>query len=264
MADRCRCSVILGVGHDSGALKGEVCGPLKAAAPSARRQSASDTESMDAISRLLLLLGTLGTLGGAAKGLSTPAPPTDVRFDSVDYKNILCWSPPANGSSLLYDVQWKIYGDPEWLDVARCRGTLKLRCDLSNETSAPREWYYARVRSVSRPSVRSAWALSRRFSPRWDTKISPPVLKLEVLEQSIVVRVEPPKPHIHKMRRSLRYKIYLKHHSGEEELFFMACCSHNLTLHLKHRQTYCVQAQTQIVHQAKSSDRSPPTCVTTL
>lgn len=47
-------------------------------------------------------------------------------------------------------------------------------------------------------------------------KISPPVLKLKVMEQRIVVHVEPPKLHIHKMHSSLQYKIYLTHPSGEE------------------------------------------------
>uniref|UniRef100_H3DHY6 Interleukin 22 receptor, alpha 2 n=1 Tax=Tetraodon nigroviridis TaxID=99883 RepID=H3DHY6_TETNG len=193
------------------------------------------------------------------------APPTNLRFDSVDYKNVLSWSPPANGSSLLYDVQWKIYGDPDWLDAASCRGTQKLRCDLSSETSVPREWYYARVRSASGPSARSAWALSRRFSPRWATRISPPVLKLKVSQQKVVVQVEPPRLHIRKMHSSLQFKIYLTHPSGEEGALPGGPPSpRKLTLHLRHRQRYCVQAQTQILLQAKSSARSPPTCVSTL
>eukprot|EP00066_Takifugu_rubripes_P012057 XP_011601323.1 PREDICTED: interleukin-22 receptor subunit alpha-2 [Takifugu rubripes] len=218
------------------------------------------------MSRLLLLLllpGTLGTLGGTRKDLAMLAPPTNVRFDSVDYKNILCWSPPANSSSLLYYVQWKIYGDPQWLDVSSCQGTLKLQCDLSNVTSAPREWYYARVRSSSQTSSRSDWSLSPRFSPRWDTKLSPPVLRLDVTEKRIIVRVKPPTPHIRKMFRRLQYKIYLIHPSGEEELFIVDCCPGKLTLHLKHKQKYCIQAQTRIFLQAKISARSPPTCVTT-
>lgn len=95
----------------------------------------------------------------------------------------------------------------------------------------------------------------------------------------------PPKRHISKMQSSLRYKIYLTNPSGEEvhthtdeqrkrvdtnflsspqELFFLDCCSRQLTLHLQHKQKYCVQAQTQIVLQAKSSARSPLTCVSTL
>ncbi|CAG10050.1 unnamed protein product [Tetraodon nigroviridis] len=60
------------------------------------------------MSRLLLLLGTLGTLGTLGGAVQDLAPPTNLRFDSVDYKNVLSWSPPANGSSLLYDVQWKM------------------------------------------------------------------------------------------------------------------------------------------------------------
>nr|CAD67770.1 helical cytokine receptor CRFB9 [Tetraodon nigroviridis]CAD67783.1 helical cytokine receptor CRFB9 [Tetraodon nigroviridis] len=203
------------------------------------------------MSRLLLLLGTLGTLGTLGGAVQDLAPPTNLRFDSVDYKNVLSWSPPANGSSLLYDVQWKIYGDPDWLDAASCRGTQKLRCDLSSETSVPREWYYARVPVITAPHTPAA-------------RISPPVLKLKVSQQKVVVQVEPPRLHIRKMHSSLQFKIYLTHPSGEEELFLVDPRSRKLTLHLRHRQRYCVQAQTQILLQAKSSARSPPTCVSTL
>lgn len=55
------------------AVGGKFGGPLKAAAPSLQRQFPSDTESIDAMSRmLLLLLGTLGTLGGAVQGNAPP------------------------------------------------------------------------------------------------------------------------------------------------------------------------------------------------
>lgn len=37
------------------------------------------------------------------------APPAQVRFDSVDYKNILRWTAPPNNNSLQYYVQWKMW-----------------------------------------------------------------------------------------------------------------------------------------------------------
>lgn len=87
------------------------------------------------------------------------------------------------GEATLWSLFLSSYGDPEWLDVESCQGTLKLQCDLSNETSVPREWYYARVRSFSRPSSRSAWVSSRRFSPRsaseWLLPPPPPLQSCE-------------------------------------------------------------------------------------
>ncbi|TDH01459.1 hypothetical protein EPR50_G00180320 [Perca flavescens] len=219
------------------------------------------------MTRLLLGAVLLGNLGVCvtAQGPVMLAPATHVRFDSVDYKNVVRWTPPTNSSSLQYYVQWKIYGEPQWLDVDGCQGIQKHHCDLSVVTSDPREWYYARVHAVSLPSRKSAWALSPRFSPRWDTKISSPVLRVNITEQGIVVRVKPPRPAVRKMHSSLLYKIYLIHTSGEEEVFEMDCCSDKLTLNeLKHKTKCCLQAQTIIPLQAKSSARSSVKCFTTL
>uniref|UniRef100_A0A672JMW0 Interleukin 22 receptor, alpha 2 n=1 Tax=Salarias fasciatus TaxID=181472 RepID=A0A672JMW0_SALFA len=184
------------------------------------------------------------------------APPAPVRFHSVDYKNVLHWSPPNNGSSLQYHVQWKIYGEPEWLDVDRCQGVQRLDCDLSGVTSDPREWYYARVRAVSpSTSSQSAWALSPRFSPRMDTIISPPGLRVNFTERGIMVRVNPPRMHVRRMRNLLRYKIYIIPSSGEEV---------RVKAFHYYKYTYCLQAQTVIPTQTKSSARSRLQCGTTV
>ncbi|KAG7228567.1 hypothetical protein INR49_007741 [Caranx melampygus] len=130
-------------------------------------------------------------------------------------------------------------------------------------TSDLREWYYARVHASSLPSSKSAWALSPRFSPRWDTKLSPPTLKLNVTQQKVVVRVKSPHMLVRKMHSKLHYKIFLIHTSGKEDVFNMDCCSHKLTLkELSHKGEYCLQAQTIVPSQAKSSARSPMQCVT--
>ncbi|XP_056292143.1 interleukin-22 receptor subunit alpha-2 [Pseudoliparis swirei] len=211
-----------------------------------------------------VLLGNL-CVWVTAQAPAMLAPPTLVRFDSVDYKNIVNWTPPTNRKSLHFSVQWKIYGEPEWLDVDGCQRIQRTRCDLSVVTSDPREWYYARVHASSLPSSKSAWALSRRFSPRWDTKISPPVLRLNLTEQGIVVRVKPPRQLVRKMHSSLHYEIYLLDTSGQEEVYTLDCCSKKLSLEkLTHKEKYCLQAQTLIPRQAKRSARSPVQCVTTL
>ncbi|XP_041866031.1 interleukin-22 receptor subunit alpha-2 [Melanotaenia boesemani] len=216
-----------------------------------------------------LLLGTvlLGNLAicATAQVPESLTPPEQVRFDSVDYKNILHWTPPTNSSSLQYNVQWKIYGEQEWLNVDGCQGIQKLQCDLSSVTTDTREWYYARVCAISVPtSSKSAWALSPRFSPRWNTKISPPALKLNLNKQGIVVQVKPPRVLVRKMHSSLHHKIYVIQTGGKEKVFEMDCCSNKLTLtKLKHNTKFCLQAQTFIPLQAKSSARSSVKCVTT-
>uniref|UniRef100_UPI003AADFA2A interleukin-22 receptor subunit alpha-2 n=1 Tax=Centroberyx gerrardi TaxID=166262 RepID=UPI003AADFA2A len=193
------------------------------------------------------------------------APPVKVRFNSVDYENILHWTPPSNNTSVQYDVQWKIYGETQWLDVEGCQGIHKHHCDLSSLTSDLREWYYARVHACSLPSSRSAWALSPRFSPRWNTKISAPAVRLNATEKGIVVHVKPPRSLAQKMQNRLCCKVYLIHTSGEEEVFEIDCSSKRLILNeLNHETKYCLQAQTLIPLQGKSSERSFPKCATTL
>ncbi|XP_028325147.1 interleukin-22 receptor subunit alpha-2 [Gouania willdenowi] len=213
-----------------------------------------------------LLLGSflLGNLGLFVPAHDVVAPPTQVRFDSVDYRNILHWTPPINASSRQFYVQWKIYGEPQWLDVDGCQGITEHLCDLSRVTSTINEWYYARVRaSASRNS--STWSSSPRFSPRWDTKISPPTLKLKMTKQGIMVRVKPTRVLLKKIPNNLLYKVYLKHSNGDEEVFEMSSCCTKWTLpNMTHGTQYCLQAQTVVLMQSKRSARSPLVCVTTL
>ncbi|KAG8000228.1 Interleukin-22 receptor subunit alpha-2 [Nibea albiflora] len=140
------------------------------------------------------------------------------------------------------------YGEPQWLDVKGCQGIQRQHCDLSSVTSETREWYYARVHASSPPAS------------------NPPVLRLNVTEEGIVVRVKPPKPNVRKMHSSLQYKIYLIHTSGEEEVYTLDCCSTNKLLlkELNQRAVYCLQAQTVILLQAKTSARGSLKCVSTL
>ncbi|KAM4607436.1 interleukin-22 receptor subunit alpha-2 [Polymixia lowei] len=227
--------------------------------------------SLNTMTSLLLrtmLLGNLCLRLTASQASSFPvflAPPAKVRFDSVDYKNVLHWNPPSNSTTLQYYIQWKIYGEPQWLDVEGCQGIRNPHCDLSDVTSDPREWYYARVHVSSLPASKSAWALSRRFSPGWETKISPPALRLNVTEQGLVVRLKPNRSLVQKMHKKLHYKIYVIHADGEEDVFEMDCCSKQLDLNKLHPRTrYCLQTQTLIPVHAKTSARSAPRCATTL
>ncbi|TMS04217.1 Interleukin-22 receptor subunit alpha-2 [Larimichthys crocea] len=234
----------------------------------------STCSSINTMNRLLLGAVLLENLSVTVQVPVMLAPPTKVRFNSLDYKNILVWTPPTNSTypavlRPVEDVSVEIlcynYGEPQWLDVKGCQGIQRHHCDLSAVTSDTREWYYARVHASSLPASKSDWALSPRFSPRWDTVISPPVLRLNVTEEGIVVRVKPPKPNVRKMHSSLQYKIYLIHTSGEEEVYKLDCCSNKLPLkELNQKAVYCLQAQTIILLQAKSSARGSLKCVSTL
>ncbi|XP_033835667.2 interleukin-22 receptor subunit alpha-2 [Periophthalmus magnuspinnatus] len=215
--------------------------------------------NMRAVLWAAVLLGTVG--GGLTEQVSL-LPPAHLRFDSVDYKTTAVWIPPSNSSTLLYNVQWKIYGEPEWLNVDHCQGIEKPKCDLSEETSDVTEWYYARVQATT-PAAKSPWVTSRRFSPRWDSEISPPLLRLNTTMKGIVARVKPPRAQVRKQHRDLFYKIYLIRENGEEEEFEMNCCFHKLCIKdVKRKARYCFQAQTILPLQARSSARSEVKCIT--
>ncbi|XP_077470140.1 interleukin-22 receptor subunit alpha-2 [Stigmatopora argus] len=198
----------------------------------------------------------------------SPAAPADVKFDSVDFKDVLRWTPPADHADLRYDVQWKIYGTAEWSDAAQCQGIREPSCDLSAVTSDPREWYYARLRASSPPSWTSQWVLSPRFSPRLDTKISAPPLRLNVSERGILVIVETPptlarKLHASRLRAHLVYNIYLLEQEGrQEEVFKVACCSGTLLLSkVKRKIKYCFRSQSVSPRLGFESARGPAKCI---
>ncbi|XP_072293118.1 interleukin-22 receptor subunit alpha-2 [Eucyclogobius newberryi] len=210
------------------------------------------------------LLGAAVLLGTMRAALTQVGllPPAQVHFDSVDYKTTVLWTPPSNSSSLKYFVQWKIYGEPLWVNVNHCQGIQKPKCNLSDVTSDLTEWYYARVQ-VSSPAATSPWALSRRFSPRWDSKISPPFLRLNSTQRGITVRVKPPRAQVRKKHRDLFFKIYLTRENGQEEEWEMNCCFHKLNIkNVKRKAQYCLQAQTVLPLQARRSMRSEAVCIT--
>ncbi|KAM8851727.1 interleukin-22 receptor subunit alpha-2 [Synchiropus picturatus] len=212
------------------------------------------------MTRLLLSVLLLESLRASEQGPEVLTPPARVRFHSLDYRNVLHWSPGGNSSGLKYSVQWKIYGEPEWLDADGCQAIQKQHCDLSSVTSDLREWYYARVQATSSPSSQSAWVLSRRFSPRWDTQLSPPNLQLNGTRQGIVVRVKAVRL---KISLDLTYRIFLINTDGKEAEYELD--SHKLVVKkLRRKSKYCVQAQTLVPTHGKSSERSRRECVSTL
>uniref|UniRef100_A0A3B5LX35 Interleukin 22 receptor, alpha 2 n=1 Tax=Xiphophorus couchianus TaxID=32473 RepID=A0A3B5LX35_9TELE len=207
-----------------------------------------------------LLLGAL-LLRVTAQGML--APPGQVRFESTDFKNILHWAAPTNSSCLQYHVQYKIYGELDWLNVSNCQGIQRHHCDLSAATSDVREWYYARVRvSCAATGSKSAWAMSRRFSPRWDTKVRPPSVRLNSSKQGLVVQVKASRVLMRKVHNGVDNNIYVVHPGGKE-VYEVASGSKLTLTELKPRTHYCVQAQTVIPRHMRSSDRSTAKCITT-
>ncbi|XP_062375478.1 interleukin-22 receptor subunit alpha-2 [Sardina pilchardus] len=223
----------------------------------------------------LLVLSNPLLVWCAAVGLyqQDDASSLELNFQSLDYRNTINWKmQPSTLDTVLFSVQYKIYGDKQWTDAQHCQNISQHHCDLSKETSDPREWYYARVQ-VSSNGVLSEWTLSPRFHPQWESLFSPPTLKLNVTEQSIVVRVRAPRTAhrrangglvpITKYERLL-FRIHLTHDNGEQEQHEMDGYTKELRIiDLKPKTTYCLQAETLVPRRGQVSHRGPTTCVTT-
>ncbi|KAJ8248000.1 hypothetical protein GJAV_G00237030, partial [Gymnothorax javanicus] len=210
---------------------------------------------------LLLLCNVTFTWSLVAPGsadLWEEIAPQAVRFHSLDYRNVVRWEhrSPSLGSPL-YFVQYKIYGEKQWTNATHCQAIRERLCDLSQETAEPGEWYYARVQAAGNGS-QSTWTLSPRFNPHWETSISPPEVKLHVTEQGIVGRLRPPStPYrrqngsriaVRKLQR-LHYRLYLTSNGIVQERHDVDSCVREVLFDgLRRRTTYCLQAETHVLH----------------
>ncbi|XP_053477797.1 interleukin-22 receptor subunit alpha-2 [Ictalurus furcatus] len=223
----------------------------------------------------LLLLWDLALVCGANSTvqLQDDTAPFQVEFHSVNFRNVLHWKHhPEAADDLQYFVQYKVYGDKEWSVCEPCQAIHEPQCDLSQETSDPRQWYYARVQARSSKGL-SPWVTSTRLYPQWDTTFSPPNIKLNVTQQGIVVWIRPPRTPPQGQRNSrvsvtkllkLIFRIYLMHDGVEQILETDGCPKKVLIEHLSPQTTYCVQAVTIKPLSGLTSSRSPKSCISTL
>ncbi|KAL2083711.1 hypothetical protein ACEWY4_021484 [Coilia grayii] len=198
----------------------------------------------------------------------------ELRFQSLNYRNILHWKlQPSTSGKVLFSVQFKIYGEKQWRNVRHCQNINQLQCDLSRETSDPREWYYARVQA-STNGIQSEWAMSSRFHPQWESSFSPPQMKLNVTQQSVVVRVRPPRTPLRRDRRGRRipvtkyqrliFRIYLFHDNVEQEQHEIdSSALEFVIMNLNPKTMYCLQAESLVPRRGQVSPRGPKICFTT-
>lgn len=129
--------------------------------------------------------------------LSSPPKPTNVTFTSVNFRNIVKWSPGKDTpADTKYRVRIAIYGDSlegraHWKLVPHCTDITRTWCDLSEETSDLEQGYYVKVRAVSRKN-HSEWVWSHEFSPKINTEFGPPHLSVEVDDKYAIVTIEGP------------------------------------------------------------------------
>ncbi|XP_073173941.1 interleukin-22 receptor subunit alpha-1 isoform X2 [Lepidochelys kempii] len=114
-------------------------------------------------------------------------------FSSTNFENIFKWESEAETPpGTVYEVQYKRYGDEDWLQKSECQNITQPFCNLTHETENFRERYYARVRAVIQNCCSSDWVPSQRFYPREDTTIGKPEVKYVPSIRSIKFFIQPP------------------------------------------------------------------------
>nr|XP_020649825.1 interleukin-10 receptor subunit alpha [Pogona vitticeps] len=119
--------------------------------------------------------------------------PANVRFLAKTFLHVLHWEPGAGldpSEELLYEVQYQRYGNGTWTSAPNCTRISGPPCDLSLQTSQPKEHYFARVRAVAGERA-SNWTLTPRFVPQ-EATLHVANLSLSVRGNTIRVSVQPP------------------------------------------------------------------------
>uniref|UniRef100_A0A8C3VXN4 Interleukin-22 receptor subunit alpha-1 n=1 Tax=Catagonus wagneri TaxID=51154 RepID=A0A8C3VXN4_9CETA len=114
-----------------------------------------------------------------------------VKFQSSNFENILTWdSRPDSSPDTIYSVQYKKYGEREWLAKEGCQQITRKSCNLTVETGNLTELYYARVTAID-AGGRSATKRTDRFSSLQHTTIKPPDVTCIPKMRSIQMIVHP-------------------------------------------------------------------------
>ncbi|KAK7906949.1 hypothetical protein WMY93_015561 [Mugilogobius chulae] len=182
--------------------------------------------------------------------------PINVTFASVNFRNILQWSPGhGTPADTKYSVRYVIYGTKQVYLVQHCTEITRTRCDLSVETADQEEGYIAKVRAVGR-NGNSKWVETPRFDPMIDTDFGPPHLSVEVEDKYVIIRMEGPMrylPHNHTPQVSMatlyphmKYNLSIHNtYRGEIRHFTLTSKLFKYRI-LDHGTEYCFSARTKL------------------
>ncbi|XP_038628023.1 interleukin-20 receptor subunit alpha [Tachyglossus aculeatus] len=189
-------------------------------------------------------------------------------------KNVLHWKPPEGlGVEVVYTVQYYIYGKHNWLNKSECKSISRTYCDLSSETYDHEHQYYARVMTSWKRNC-SQWAETRRFNPKMNTLIGPPMVAVSSGDKSISITLTAPEKWkknpgdisipMNQIYSSLKYDVSICNRNSNK-WWSIQVTNHTLTLSwLESDTTYCVTVQSCISVPYQISEPSEEQCVTTL
>nr|XP_030123999.3 interleukin-20 receptor subunit alpha [Taeniopygia guttata] len=200
--------------------------------------------------------------------------PRNVRFESINMKNVLHWSAPeGTGDGVVYKVKYAVYGVGKWIRKPECRNINRTWCDLSSETSDYEEQYYGSVKAFLNGAC-SDWMETTRFNPLTDTKIDPPMVSVSSTDRSISIILTAPE----KWKRSpeeesisllqvypgLQYNVSVLNKKTKKRWFFSISNNTLVVPWLEPGTAYCVSAQIHVTTPVLDSGFSKEHCITTL
>ncbi|XP_055470836.1 interleukin-10 receptor subunit beta isoform X2 [Psammomys obesus] len=197
-----------------------------------------------------LLLPALGML----------PPPENVRMNSVNFKNILQWDPPAfPEENLTFTAQYESYRYFQ----DRCKNTVSTQCDFS--TLSKYGVYTLRVRTEL-ADEHSDW-VNITFCPVEDTTIGPPEVRIEFLADSLHMRFSAPhienEPETWTMKNiyiSWTYRAQYWKNGTNEKVQVTSPYDFEVVRGLEPWTTYCVQVQGFLQGQNRTGEWSKPVC----
>ncbi|KAL0967378.1 hypothetical protein UPYG_G00251490 [Umbra pygmaea] len=205
--------------------------------------------------------------------------PEDIYFNSMNLRNTLMWHAGKDTpNDTHYTVEYAIYGDTvdvggkkvRWRVKKQCVDIPQLWCDLSNETTDLDENYYARVKAVS-TNKSSKWKISKRFDPKSDTSLGPPLVKLVGKGNTVTVKLKGPmrwktgnmskEYSMFKFLPKMAYTLFVNdYRSNKTDHFTLESRSFKYE-QLGYDTKYCFAAKAQFL--SRSSNASEWQCLTT-
>ncbi|XP_054853555.1 interleukin-10 receptor subunit alpha [Eublepharis macularius] len=215
--------------------------------------------------------GAAGPGPGLEAGATTPAPPARARFLARTFQHVLHWAPGGNRSdSLLFDVQYKRYGNHSWTPVPRCTAITSHFCDLTDETREPLRRYFARVRAVAGNGT-SPWTSTAAFSPK-EATLQLWNMSLSLSGNVIQVALELP---VHRWKNATityedvhpgrwgQYQVYVRRASDD---FQYVLVESSLTFDLPALlwgERYCVSVELHLPSRPNHTKRTEEQCIST-
>lgn len=229
----------------------------------------------------MLIFFNLGAL--YYTGSSSPPTPDNVIFSSVNLRNVLHWL-PGNGTpdETHFTVQYAIYGDSvegskgrrlHWRLVQRCTEIIRTWCDLSNETWDLEQGYYARVRAVSSRRASSKWVSTLRFDPKSDTSFGPPLVSVEINDNSAIITLKGPMRHrpnnqtplvsMATLYPHMMYNLSINNTRSGKTSYFPVVSSPYIHRLMEYNTEYCFSAKTKFLSMPIHCHSSAWQCTTT-